>query len=116
MPEYNFWADLFDTYQSTADWIKALWIVAVPGFLLGLIALIFQYRLASKQAPLADGAELLCTVHRGDAAGRFRVYRHTGSAELAPKTDAGLLLLERDRADQGAKRSSGVSQASDFLS
>lgn len=107
MPEYNFWADLFDTYQSTADWIKALWIVAVPGFLLGLIALVFQYRLASRQAPVADGGELLYTVHREDA-GRFRVYLHSGSAELEPNTDADLLLLERERAEQGTKRSAGA--------
>ena len=115
MEDYNFWQDLFDTYQSTADWIKALWIVAVPAFALGLLALIFQYRLASKQAPLADGAELLYTVHREDG-GTFRVYRHTGSSELEPKADDDLLLLERNRADQGAKRSSGAPQASDFLS
>jgi len=52
MDPYNFWADLFDTYQSTADWIKALWIVSVPAFVLGLVALILRYRLA-----LAQGVE-----------------------------------------------------------
>ncbi len=49
MTEYNFWADLFDAYQSTADWIKALWIVSVPVFVLGLVALILRYRLAIAQ-------------------------------------------------------------------
>ena len=50
MDDYNFWADLFDTYQSTADWVKALWLIAPPAFLLGLIALILRYRIATKQA------------------------------------------------------------------
>jgi len=49
MDSYNFWADLFDTYQSTADWIKALWIVSVPAFVLGLVALVLRYRLAIAQ-------------------------------------------------------------------
>ena len=50
MDDYNFWADLFDTYQSTADWIKALWLIVPSAFLLGLIALILRYRIASRQA------------------------------------------------------------------
>ncbi len=24
MPDYNFWADLLDTWQASSDWIKAL--------------------------------------------------------------------------------------------
>ena len=71
--EYNFWADLFDTYQSTADWIKALWIVAVPGFLLGLTGIILHYRLESGRAAGMGVGDLVYTVHR-DADG-FRVYR-----------------------------------------
>lgn len=29
MDSYVFCADLFDTFQSSADWIKALWIVSI---------------------------------------------------------------------------------------
>ena len=52
MEDYNFWQDLFDTYQSTADWIKALWIVSVPTFALGVLALFLHYRLALAQVHL----------------------------------------------------------------
>ena len=50
MEDYNVWADLLDTYQSMADWVKALWLVVPPAFLLTLIALILRYRIASQQA------------------------------------------------------------------
>lgn len=42
----NFWADLLDTYQSTSDWVKALWILMWPAFVLSVLALVLQYRLA----------------------------------------------------------------------
>ena len=43
MEDYNFWQDFFDTYQSLPDWMKALWLIVPPAFLLGLIALIMRY-------------------------------------------------------------------------
>lgn len=46
MDDYHFWRDLFDTYQSLADWLKALWLVVPPAFLLGLVALILHHRRA----------------------------------------------------------------------
>lgn len=45
MEDYNFWADLLDTYQSLPDIIKALWIIVPPTFTLVLVALL------RKQAP-----------------------------------------------------------------
>jgi hypothetical protein len=38
--DYNFWADLLDTYQSLSDWIKALWLLVPPAFVLGLVAIL----------------------------------------------------------------------------
>lgn len=46
MEGYNFWADLFDTVRSTADWVKALWIVMWSSFWLGVVALVLRYWLA----------------------------------------------------------------------
>ena len=46
MEDYNFWADLFDTIRSTADWVKALWIVMWSVFWLGVVALVLRYWLA----------------------------------------------------------------------
>lgn len=33
----NFQVDLLDTFLSPADWIKALWLLIPPGFVLALI-------------------------------------------------------------------------------
>ena len=75
MDDYNFWADLLDTFQSSPDWIKALWIVAVPGFLLGVLALVLRFRLATMEAtPSADrklAYSIVC-----DENGFYRIYTH----------------------------------------
>tara|TARA_E500000305_G_C4007345_1_gene230694 strand:- start:251 stop:484 length:234 start_codon:yes stop_codon:yes gene_type:complete len=46
MEGYNFWADLFSTVRSMADWVKALWIVMWSLFWLGVVALVLRYWLA----------------------------------------------------------------------
>mgnify|MGYP003626655988 FL=1 len=46
MEGYNFWADLLDTVRSTADWVKALWLVTWSAFWLGVVALVLRYWLA----------------------------------------------------------------------
>ncbi len=46
MEDYNFWADLFSTVRSMADWVKALWIVTWSVFWLGVVALLLRYWLA----------------------------------------------------------------------
>ncbi|WP_137135358.1 protein kinase [Rhizobium sp. FKY42] len=48
MPDYNFWADLLDTWQASSDWIKALTILTPPASLLGILALQLWYRLQVK--------------------------------------------------------------------
>lgn len=37
MDSYNFWQDLFDTYQSLSDWMKTLWLIVPPAFALGAL-------------------------------------------------------------------------------
>lgn len=49
MADYNVWADLFRTWQSTSDWIKAVAIVTPPAFAMGALALLLRYRLAAYQ-------------------------------------------------------------------
>ncbi|MUZ72877.1 protein kinase [Agrobacterium vitis] len=44
MADYNVWADLFDTWQSTSDWVKALVIVVPPVFVATVLALLLHYR------------------------------------------------------------------------
>ena len=72
------------TYQSLADWIKALWLIVPPVFILLLTALLLR---AKRPVPEVDG-ELVYTVHR-DAAGQYRILRHT-----LPDDTPALLPLE----------------------
>ena len=44
MESYSFWNDFFDTYQSLSDFMKILWIIVPPMFILGLVALILFYK------------------------------------------------------------------------
>ena len=69
------------TYQSLADWIKALWLIVPPAFILLLTALLLR---AKRPVPEIDG-ELVYTVHR-DVSGQYRILRHT------PPDDAPALL------------------------
>ncbi len=44
MANYSFWSDFFDTYQSLSDFMKILWIVVSPLFILGLVAMVLFYK------------------------------------------------------------------------
>ena len=72
MEDHNFWADLLDTFQSSADWIKALWLVIPPGFVLALIWLFFRRRVVRVDA---HGGELLYTIYK-ETNGLIQIYRH----------------------------------------
>ena len=75
MEDYNFWQDLFDTYQSLPDWMKFAWLSIPPSFLLGLIAMIMRYRLATRTQDRSIDGELLYSV-RSEADNELRIYRH----------------------------------------
>jgi hypothetical protein len=44
MSDYNFLADLLDTFQSMDDWLKALTLLIPPGFALGAAGLFLRHR------------------------------------------------------------------------
>jgi hypothetical protein len=44
MSDYNFLADLLDTFQSMDDWLKALALLIPPGFALGVVGLFLRHR------------------------------------------------------------------------
>ncbi|MGV1769665.1 protein kinase [Agrobacterium vitis] len=57
MADYNVWADLFDTWQSTSDWVKALVIVVPPVFVATVLALVLCYRQKVREdGPVHSGA------------------------------------------------------------
>lgn len=80
MDNYNFWSDLLDTFQSSPDWIKALWLLIPPGFLLGLAALMMRFRIAAKQIDRSPKGELIYSIHR-DAGNQLHVVSHVPLAE-----------------------------------
>ncbi len=78
------------TYQSLADWIKALWLIVPPVFIFAMTALILRAR---RPVPEVDG-ELVYTVHR-DVSGQYRLLRHAPSA--LPDDMPALLPLNHDQ-------------------
>jgi hypothetical protein len=95
MEDYNFWQDLFDTYQSLPDWMKFAWLVIPPSFILGLIAMIMRYRLNSKHASKVIEGELLYSV-RSQADNELRVYRH-GHDHFPKDTVVPLPILQDEK-------------------
>lgn len=81
MPEYNFWADLLDTFQSSPGWVQVVWLLAPPGLVLGLVALILRFLAVTSGTPTAGDA--LCSIHR-DGAGRLHVWCAKGELGTIP--------------------------------
>ena len=90
MEDISAWQAFLGTYQSLADWIKALWLIVPPAFIFAMTALLLRGRRA---VPEVDG-ELVYTVHR-DAAGHYRVLRH--ATPDAPEDMPALLPLDHDQ-------------------
>ena len=44
MDDYNFWADLLDTFQSSSDYIKTVILLAPMLFVLSVLFLVLRYR------------------------------------------------------------------------
>ncbi len=95
MDDYNFWQDFFDTYQSLSDPTKALWLIVLAGFLLGLVALILRHRVAVRETEHGLRGDLIYTIHR-DGDDKLHVYRHGPALEREPA----LLLLDQPNSDR----------------
>ncbi|WP_288193830.1 hypothetical protein [uncultured Phyllobacterium sp.] len=90
MNDYNFWQDFFDTYQSLSDWLKILWLIVPPTFVLVLVALIMRFRIESRRAERGFDGELVYSVHH-DVNNRVHIIRHSPDAKESPA----LLLLDQ---------------------
>jgi len=67
MQDYNFWADLLLTFKSSPDWIKALWLLVPPMFVLALIAMVMRFGLAMRRPKPIEGELVVPLWHRGGA-------------------------------------------------
>lgn len=83
MQDYNFWADLMDTYQSFSVWIKTLWLVVPPTFLLVLLTIILRHRIAYKRADMKFSGDLVYSIRRDDRE-QLHVYHHKSGIEKSP--------------------------------
>ncbi|MBB4952600.1 hypothetical protein H4S14_000642 [Agrobacterium vitis] len=59
MADYNVWADLFDTWQSTSDGIKALLIITPPAFAAGVLALLLRHRTSGHHPSSSDSYDIM---------------------------------------------------------
>jgi hypothetical protein len=77
MDGYNFSQDFFDTYQSLADWIKAVWLVVPPTFVLTIIWLWRQPMTPPETTAHTAEGRLLYSVYRdGDNRTHIVSYVH----------------------------------------
>ena len=89
MNDYNLWADFLDTFQSCPNWIKAIWLLVPPGFLLALIAMLVRLRIGSGKAAGNMTGELIYSIRR-DSNNFLHIIRH------APLGDGSPLLMLPD--------------------
>ena len=73
--DYNLPADLLNTFRSLNDWIKALWILSVPGSLLGVLALVLRYRVTVRRLDRFADGHIICSVVAAKN-GPYRVHPH----------------------------------------
>ena len=94
MENYNFWRDFFDTYQSLSNWMKVLWLVVPPAFLLVLIWLAARTGEQRRSAEPNTVGRLIYSVYR-DEENCIRIFSHL--PELADRPN--LLFLDPPTAD-----------------
>lgn len=93
---YSFWADLLSKFQSSPEWIKALWLIAPMLTVLGLAYLAAQLLrevlcLQSTESPQPDNGhgtpegQLLYGIYK-NARGDMILYRH-GNVESLTADD-----------------------------
>lgn len=86
MDGYSFWQDVFDTYQSLPDWLKALWMLVPPAFVLALTWLL--------RRPRREVGRLVYTIYRDDE-GRLQLISHVPQdppVMLPPPEEAEVVL------------------------
>lgn len=102
MEPYNFWQDFFDTYQSLSDWMKMLWLIVPPAFVLGMVALVMRMRIDFKQADHGFTGKLIYSIHR-DEEDQFHIVAHGRENGVQPT----LLLLDPPNRDPHAPQNGG---------
>ena len=95
MEPYNFWQDFFDTYQSLSDWLKTLWLIVPPVFILGLVWLWRRHTTPPATLEADEQGRLPFSRYR-DSNGQIRIV-----SDVAPSSDQpGFLQLNPSDLDR----------------
>jgi DNA-binding transcriptional regulator YbjK len=97
--DYHLFHELLETYRSLNDWLKALWLVTPPVFVLGLTGLLLHHRRARATSAQLPGGQTLYSVSQMDD-GEMRVFSHL--PELGEIDRAKLLARVRKTEQQEA--------------
>ena len=81
MQYYNFWQDLFDTYQSLPNWLKLAWLIVPPAFIYLMASLFIRYRSSKLSQVLPPENQLVYTVYQ-DRDNEIHFYRHKDAEDL----------------------------------
>ena len=100
MQDYNFWQDVFDTYQSLSIALQLAWLILPPAFVLGLAALILRFWWRCRQLGPVGRGDLVYTIYRKDV-GTLDVYRHDAAG------DSEILRTENAADDAGGGSGGG---------
>ncbi len=49
MDDYNLFRDMLETWRSTADWVKAVTVIVLPGYLVFLLHRLLRYRAEQRE-------------------------------------------------------------------
>jgi hypothetical protein len=99
MDNYNFWADLLATFKSSPDWIKALWLLVPPGFVLAVMAMPMRFGLALRRREKGNEGELVVPVrYRSEGAPSTVNYNELSTIETH-QLESFLQLLPSERKD-----------------
>ena len=106
MDDYNLWQDLFDTFQSLAQWLKFYFMTLLAMTVLAPMVLVPWYLLQRRRLKLMaqpGRGKLVCTITR-NADGELEVYAHDKDATDLIRAQIGLALPDNDTADGGDTR------------
>ena len=78
---------LLAAYQTLPDFVKALWVVVPPMFVIALLVVTLWYREQRRRTKLANSATLVYTI-MPDETGTLRVYAHDAIGRMLTQIPA----------------------------
>lgn len=99
MQDYNFWADLLATFKASPDWIKALWLLVPPGFVLAVMAMLMRFGLALRRRGKDEEGKLVVPVRYRSEEGPSTMNHPELSTRETLELESFLRFLPSERKD-----------------